>query len=257
VRPAYQVVSLRRKFRVSLQQPALHACCLLGLTLGTPDTDSDPEDSPQYNPALRATSEPPPDLDLDISPERTYSAPRRKVRRPSAGSTHTITAPKHKGRGLAVAVPPAPGATTGPDADYLWEWGAFPTPSPRVDAFSASAARRRAARPGPGVLPEWDRARSSPRVTGPPGEAAILVRDAANAMWVGASASGSTLWLELSVLPEAPDLERMGDKGVLNGLDAVQAVELFARGALSYDRVLEDPSLLLDPRLVLRLGDER
>jgi hypothetical protein len=207
---------------------------------------------------VRATSEPPP----DVEPEASFPTPAHNR------ATHSPTRRKRRSS-LALALP----SGAEPDTDYLWEWGAFPQPSPRVDRFQRGTSKRglrSGAAPMPGAAlvddvahrVQWSRAKSEPAESDLDPDAvrdhypeerllvanATLMRDHSNSMRIGAYAVGYTLWFELAVL----DPNELGANGILLGIG-----NAFKRGAVSYDRLLEDDSVLREEGLVIRLSDNR
>jgi phosphatidate phosphatase LPIN len=199
---------------------------------------------------LRATSEPPPDSE--------------EIPHPAARATHSPSRRKRRG-----SKAPASLAVPGLDADYLWEWGAFPQRSPYVDTFSGSRSKGHRASNAPSLgslaAPGMVRARShSPDLDTEArprddemASTARLIGDKSDSMRMGAFTSGHTLWFELSVLNY--DLTRMSDgrKGVLLGMEEVEAADLFDQGAVSFEQFLADESVLREKGLVMRLADER
>jgi phosphatidate phosphatase LPIN len=165
----------------------------------------------------------------------------------------------------------------------MWEWGAFPQRSPLIDRFPRGSIKRglRAEEaPTLGSLPtaqnqrgDLGRSKSEPAQSDPESGVGVekdqvlensglaasarLIRDNGDPMRIGAYTTGHTLWFELSVVDLDSIGHAKGKKGVLFGMEAVEAGNVFEQGAVSYEQFLQDESVLREEGLVIRLADDR
>lgn len=210
---------------------------------------------------IRATSEPPPEHD-------ELAVPSQPTHRKHPSRTELSLTMGHKSGGSVRAAQDE-------GEEYMWEWGAFPQRSPAVEKFSGNAGAARWEPPPPSALgleamSKYDRERSvSPQLEVPtrpvspePGDALVLgkgarlIKDGGDGSKMGVWLDGRKWWFELALVDHAT-AKGKGKKGVLGGMEELEAAEAFDRGRVRYDHLMADESIVDDERLVIRWADDR
>lgn len=190
---------------------------------------------------IRATSEPPPDLDDPVEFPAT-----------AGPSSHT----RHESRSATLGVP---------TEEYMWEWGGFPQKSPLKTTFSPTEgphgtskqlfpSRNSTLFPTlPLRLPKEDFARASKKPDPGFGVGGRLRPDREDPCIFTLIIEGKTVQFELSVVPGS----RLATSGSLGGGDEVEDAKIFNERKVDFWKFLDDESVLNDEDLVLRWGEDR
>ncbi|KAJ3569096.1 hypothetical protein NP233_g5276 [Leucocoprinus birnbaumii] len=216
------------------------------------DTDSEnehQEPSSLHTPhRLRATSEPPPELEDHIRPptdaEFIYD--------------NNDTTPSSSKTKAGLKLPPLASPPSGMQ-EYSWEWGAFPTPSPMKTTFG-KGGRFDAGYPWKGKLRHFDellQAETSGEDVALSVSGRISTKDGDDSIFV-VTTDNHSLDFQLSLVSQQPsDVNGEGkeDSFLLSGCDQIAA--RFERGKISFTQFMQDELIVNNPTLVIKWSDDR
>ncbi|KAF5363254.1 hypothetical protein D9756_000224 [Leucocoprinus leucothites] len=219
------------------------------------DTDSETEPlepSSLHTPhRLRATSEPPPELEDHIRPptDAEFIYDDNNDATPSSSK-------KKSGDGLKSPhlASPSPGVQ-----EYSWEWGAFPTPSPVKTTFG-KGGRLDAGIPWKGKTRHFDellQAEASNEDIVLSASGRLSAKEGDDRTFV-VTIENHSLDFKLSLVSQQPsDVKGKGreDSFLLPGYDEI--VVRFEEGKITFPEFMQDEHVVDDPTLVIRWTDSR
>lgn len=227
------------------------------------DTDSDSETNepspslshPRRLHTLRATSEPPPDLEDHIRPpsDAEFGFDSRLTPSSSRGeSSHGLK------------LPPLPASSPNMQ-EYSWEWGAFPTPSPVKTTFGKGGrldtgiSRKSKTREFDDHLPKG----TVDETVLYSGCAKLSAKDGEDSTFL-LTVDNGRLDFELSLVPRLLPEETKSKKGKEKEVaknetsllaDYDEITKRFEEGKLTFSRFMQDESLVSNPTLAIKWAD--
>ncbi|OBZ70053.1 Nuclear elongation and deformation protein 1 [Grifola frondosa] len=228
----------------------------------SPSTSPEPESGGIPFPSYRATSEPPPDLDSDLTPTTSshvssFASTSRTPPTPSIRSS--------KGK--------IPALHTENSQEYMWEWGNFPQKTPVRTTFGHGSVAggsvdhtsgkwkgkgRFIAEEFPDEIGTADGcAAGSEMEEGTVfGTGGRLTADRTDPTRFKVLIEGRMVEFELSLVPNVSGEDFGGEKGAkgsrLGGEDEVEDARRFTEGKVDFIRFMEDDSVVANQNLVLR-----
>ncbi|KAI0080626.1 LNS2-domain-containing protein [Panus rudis PR-1116 ss-1] len=225
----------------------------------SPSPEASPSGSYQgrlHFPPIRATSEPPPEID-----HMTLTLPSRSPLAPSVLRAHqTHSQPEHPKTGSSTLTIPIASAETD---EYSWEWGHFPQKTPMRTTFAQSSGKgkeRIIDDDGDYWTSAASKSSSTPAVHPPLdqeefGAGGMLTVDRRDPTKYRVFIEGKAVEFEVSILPSSGPADSERSEYVF-GYDEIEDARRFDAGKIDFLRFLEDGNILNDDGLVIRWADK-